>query len=823
MQLHPFASRRAARPSELAQALRAAALGLCLGPISFVASAQADTVDQAGRQRHFEIAPGPLGAALAEFASQAGITLPLQPQRVQGLKSRGLSGDADVDTGLSRLLEGTGLRASRQGDGLYVLRPVAEAEQPLKMDSSEIMGARQDGLTEGTGSYTTGAMQTATKLNLSLRETPQSVTVMTRQRLDDQALADLNDVVQNTPGMVIRRTGPERSTYYARGFALDNIMYDGLPTSLDSSQLSQDLLSADMAMYDRVEVVRGATGLMQGAGNPAAAINLVRKRPTPTFQASIQGSAGTWDRYRTDVDLSGPLTDNGAVRGRLVTAYQTQGSFRDSLDNERNLFYGIVEADLNDSTTLTLSASRQQDDYNGNGWTGLPVGFDGSDLKLSRSTSLSNDWEYWNKTSTSAYAAIEHALDNGWKLNLSATKSWADLDMLGTYILGRTATQTYDQYVGAGHYRESQNSFDAYASGPFRLMDRDHELVFGASHRRVVFNGDVPVNVLLHSNIDIYNWNGDTPKIASQTKYGWQNTNAKLNSVYATTRLNLADPLKLILGSRLDWYENDTSAPYKGTETELKVNRHVTKYAGLIYDLDAHHSVYVSYTDIFKPQSYFDTSGSVIAPITGKNYELGIKGEYFDGALNASAAIFQLDQENRAKAITDQSLCPSYPTTSCYEAAGEVRSKGIELELQGQLTPNWQLGAGYTFTEAKYRKDANKSNEGRLFDTDIPRHLFKMSTTYTLPGALDQWRIGSSLYRQNRIYNKGTTYMIEQDAYTLVDFMLGFKPTAHIDAQLNLNNAFDKKYYNSLSSSVTVPSNVYGEPRNMMLSVKYSF
>lgn len=172
MQLHPFASRRAARPSELAQALRAAALGLCLGPIGFVASAQADTSDQASRQRHFEIAPGPLGAALAEFASQAGITLPLQPQRVQGLRSRGLSGDADVDTGLSRLLEGTGLRASRQGDGLYVLRPVAEAEQPLKMDSSEIMGVRQDGLTEGTGSYTTGAMQTATKLNLSLRETP---------------------------------------------------------------------------------------------------------------------------------------------------------------------------------------------------------------------------------------------------------------------------------------------------------------------------------------------------------------------------------------------------------------------------------------------------------------------------------------------------------------------------------------------------------------------------------------------------------------------------------------------------------------------------
>lgn len=769
------------------------------------------------------IAAQRLDQALTTLAGQTGSRILFATDIASDRQAPALHANLTVEQALTQMLERTGLRVQKTADGTYLVA-IPGNDDALELGATTIQGSGLGSVTEHSGSYTTGSQQTATKLNLSLRETPQSVTVMTRQRIDDQNLSDLNEVVQNTPGLTLRRTGPERSTYYARGFALDNVMYDGLPTSLDSSQLSQDLLSADMALYDRVEIVRGATGLMQGAGNPAAAINLIRKRPTRDFQASIEGSAGSWDRYRTDVDVSGPLNDNASVRGRMVTAYQTQNSFRDTLDNERSLFYGILEADLNDSTTLTFSASRQQDNYNGNGWTGLPVGFDGSDLKLSRSTSLSNDWEYWNKTSTTAYAAIEHALDNGWKLNVSGTKTWADLDMLGTYLLGRTATKTYDQYVGAGHYRESQNSFDAYASGPFSLLNRDHELVLGASHRRVVFNGDVPVNVLLHSNIDIYNWDsGATPQIASQNKYGWQNTNAKLNSVYATTRLSLADPLKLILGSRLDWYENDTSAPYKNTETELKVNRHVTKYAGLIYDLDPHHSVYVSYTDIFKPQSYFDTSGSIIAPITGKNYELGIKGEYFDGALNASAAIFQLDQNNRAKAITDQSLCPTYPTSSCYEAAGQVRSQGVELELQGQLTPDWQLGAGYTFTEAKYRKDATKTNEGRLFDTDIPRHLFKLSTTYTLPGALDKWRVGSSLYGQNRIYNKGSTYMIEQDAFTLVDFMLGFKPTDHIDAHLILNNAFDKKYYNALSSSVTVPSNVYGDPRNLMLSVKYTF
>lgn len=819
------------RPAALAvRSLLGAALLAPLGPLlAQTVTPAAPAGSAAEAPRAYAIPAGPLAAALTCFAAESGLLLAAPAGLTQGPMSPGLNGRYTAAQGFEALLQGSGLEALRQPDGSYGLRPRAGAVQtppPAAEEALPVVRGRAsralDAPSEGSGSLLARGQSSATGLSLSLRDTPQAVAVITRERLSEQQLVSVEDVLLHAPGITFKKKASaddNEKGLFARGMEVSNMLVDGVSMPKDFHALG-----LDTALYDRIEVVRGATGLMQGAGNPSAAINLIRKRPTREFQASLEGSLGSWDRYRTEVDVSGPLDDTGAVRGRMVTAYQTGNSYRDTLDNERSLFYGIMEADLNDSTTLTLSASRQQDNNNGNGWTGLPVGFDGSDLHLSRSTSLSNDWEYWNKTSTSTYAALEHLLDNGWKLNISATRTWADLDMLGTYLLGRTATKTYDQYVGAGHYRETQNSFDAYASGPFRLMDRDHELVVGAAHRRVVFDGDVPYNILLKSNIDLYNWDsGATPKPKSQDKYDWQNTNAKLNSVYATTRLSLADPLKLILGSRLDWYENNTSAPYKGTHSELKVTRHATKYAGLIYDLNDNHSVYVSYTDIFKPQSSLDTSGKTIAPITGENLELGIKGEYFDGALNASAAIFQIDQENRAKAITDQSLCPSYPATSCYEASGKVRSKGVELEVQGQLTPGWELAAGYTFAEAKYVKDAKKDNEGRLFDTDIPRHLFKMSTTYTLPGELDQWRVGTSLYHQNRIYNKGTTYLIEQDGYTLVDFMLGFKATEHLDARLNLNNAFNKKYYNSLSSSVTVPSNVYGDPRNLMLSVKYTY
>ncbi|HSX71637.1 MAG TPA: TonB-dependent siderophore receptor, partial [Pseudomonas sp.] len=520
------------------------------------------------------------------------------------------------------------------------------------------------------------------------------------------------------------------------------------------------------------------------------------------------------------------LTESRNLRGRLVTAYQNQNSFRDVAENERGLFYGVLEADLTDNTTLTLGASNQNDNYNGNGWTGLPVGFDGRDLHLSRSTSLANDWEYWDRDTTSAFIELEHLLDHGWKLNLSAQRKWSSLDMLGTYLSANTTTQTINQMVGTGEYNERQNSFDLYASGPFELLGREHELVLGASRRTAVFEGDVATNRLLASNINVYDWDsGAIAKPAKASLYDWLNTDTTQDGVYATTRLSLADPLMLILGGRLDWYELDSVYPYlnRPTPPTLKVTRNVTRYAGLIYDLDKHHSVYVSYTDIFKPQNYFDTSGSPIEPITGKNYEAGIKGEYFDGALNASLAIFQIDQENRAKRMDSQVGCPSFPTTTCYEASGKVRSKGIELEVQGALTPNWQVAAGYTFAETKYVKDANAANEGRLFDTDIPRHLFKASTTYNLPGELNRWRVGGSLYHQNTIYNKGTGYYIEQEAYSLVDLMLGFKPTDQLDVRLNLNNVFDKTYYNVISSSVTTPSSVYGEPRNLTMSMKYDF
>ena len=668
--------------------------------------------------------------------------------------------------------------------------------------------------TENSGSYTTGSMNTATKLPLSIRETPQSVSVITRQRMDDQGMNDLNDVVKYAPGVTFHKTASDRQEFLARGFKIDNIMYDGLPTSI--STYTQDVISgADLAMYDRVEVVRGATGLMTGAGSPAATLNLVRKRPTAIPQVSITTGAGSWDRYRTEVDASNKLNDAGTVRGRVVAAYQDGNSFSDVRDNQRQTFYGIVEADLNDSTTWTIGASKQRDD-NTSDWGGLPSGPNGEDLHLKRSSFLSNDWSYWDKDNYSLFTDLTHRFDNGWSAKLAGQKIWANADTFSTY-LGNYDGAGFQQYAGKYMDDDDQTNLDASLSGPFKLFGREHDLVVGVSHREEKF--DQWGGWTDGTPIDIYNFDhSSVPKPAVDTTLYESRNTTKENGLYAAARFNPIEPLHIIVGGRVSWFDYDNRA---GTG-DYTVNREVTPYAGIIYDLNDTYSVYASYTEIFKPQSQMDASRQVLDPMTGKNYEIGLKGEYFDGSLNASVALFDMEQENRAYLLDNQNAtnCPSFPASSCYGAAGKVRSRGIDSEISGALTPDWQASASYTYVLSQYVEDATESNEGKLFAPEQPKHLFKAATSYTLPGELHKWRVGADVYGQSKTFNRVGNGTADQDAYGIVGLMAGYKFDENWDGRVNVNNLMDKRYWQGIPNAGG--TGVYGDPRNVMFSVKWT-
>ncbi|MFB4392077.1 MULTISPECIES: TonB-dependent siderophore receptor [unclassified Pseudomonas] len=695
-------------------------------------------------------------------------------------------------------------------DASQANKPAQHSPAPLELGVTQIDDTRLGSTTEGSGSYTTGAMATATKLPLSLRETPQAVTVITRQRMDDQAMTSVNDVVRNTPGLFLSQSsGPGRQTYHARGFDIDNLMYDGIPSLYQGWTVGAQ---PNLAMFDRVEVVRGATGLVTGSGNPSAAINFVRKRPLAEQKVTLTGAAGSWDDYRGELDASSPLNDSGTLRGRVVTSYRDANNFRDDVEEEHGLFYAITEADLSEDTSLALGFSHQKD-RNNFFWGGLPIGTNGHHLDLPRSTNPGTDWEDKDQQVDTLFAELKHRLANDWKLQLTA--SYAEQDALFSGSYQSRYGGTLERTVYQSRQQENQAGVDAFASGPFQAFGRTHELVVGTSKR--IFD-------MTTRNYSPY----DTAWPLSAGKPNFVHTGnvrevTTQDGVYLTTRLSLADPLKLILGGRLDWYDYDN----RDGEGDYKVTRNVTRYAGLIYELDANHSVYASYSDIFNPQDSKDFSGSVLKPIEGKNYEVGIKGEYFDGALNASLAVFQVDQENRATLAANQLGCPQL---QCYEASGLVRSQGIDLELQGALTPQWQVGAGFTYTRAHVRKDdANPAKENKVFESDIPERLFKLSTVYHFQGPLEKLRVGGNVYWQSRMYNdislaNSASYRLQQGAYAVTDLMAGYQVNQHLDLQLNANNIFDRRYYSAIGSDVTWGStDTYGNPRNLMLTAKYSF
>lgn len=789
----------------------ALAIFLALG--GHVAAAQADNTGAAAQGMVFDIPAGPLARQLNLLASQAGLLIGGDATLTANKQSQAVHATS-VELALAQMLAGSGVEAVRTGEREFQLVRQAEAAAgAVTLGSTTISGQGLGDVTEGTGAYTTGRVSTATKLAMSLRETPQSVTVVTRQRMDDQNLQKLEDIATYTPGLSLRKTGGERPEFYSRGSAIDNIMIDGLPVAYDSDTLG----TSTLAMYDHVEVVRGASGLMVGAGNPSGTLNLIRKRPTLAPQLSLTGSAGRWDDYRGEVDVSGKLNDSGSVRGRFVGAYQDRNSFVDAYGNTRQLSYGITEYDLDPATTLTLGAWYNREDNPGADWNGLPTHPDGSFFDFSRSTRTAPDWTYWNKKNRSAFAEVEHRFDNDWKLRLNTTWLRGDMDMLG----GSVYTDEHNAYhlnIGRYTYQHTQKSFDTYASGPFSLLGATHELVVGASWRRDETN-DGPGGPGIGSDVIIDPQHfepGAYPKPAIDNNWS-RSGHEEQSSAYATVRFNLREDLRLILGSRLDWYEYEqlTHSGEYSFGDDYKATREFTPYAGVIYDLNDTYSVYASWTRIFKPQAAQSASGSLLDPVTGTNYEAGIKGEYFGGALNASAALFQLVQENLAKSLPAAQCSPG--VSACYEASGEVRTRGVELEVGGELAPGWQVSAGYTYAGAQYTKSTSSAEKDERFDSDTPYNLFKAFTTYRLPGELERWTVGGGWRTQSSAY---TSFGVKQGGYSITDFMLAYRATPEWQVQANLNNAFDKRYYQNISNSWG--ANSFGDPRNLMLTVRYT-
>lgn len=791
-------------------------------------------VAQAGEARAFEIAAQPLASALDQFSQQTGISFASATSQLSGVQSPGVKGTFTSQQALERLLEGTGVTFRFAGPASVTLEKLPQTGGgviqlgPVRVEDAAQRDAAQ---TEGTGSYTTPMTATSTRLGLSLRETPQSITVVTRQRMDDLAIVSPRDLLMNTPGITSTATAPYRETFYARGFAVENYSFDGLTLSSNSSRRGAFL--NDMAMLDHVEIVRGSTGLLQGAGTPSAAINFARKRPTRVFQAQFQGDVGSWNNYSLQADVGGPLNDSGTLRARGVARWSDADSFMDVATEKRQLYYFIGEADLAPALAVTLGVSHQ---VNGNttGYGGLPTARDGSSLGLPRSTFLGNKWNRWDDTTTTLFGDITYRFSDDWTAKVAFNQIWGDQHQLRSSPSWSEALG-YSQSLGNARLDSGRGSYEASVQGAFDLLGRKHELVFGAN-ARIADEDQMTAGYYTirgATNMDIYNWNHDFPEPAVWEDDYLQNSKEKQGGIFGTARLSVLESLKVIVGGRVDWFKTENFQRVRNvgattfnpmTTSGYNYDGHLTKYAGIVYDLTDQYSMYVSYSDIFKAQSQRDINNDFLPPVIGENYEAGVKAEWFSGNLNASASIYQLNQANLAMSV---GACPFNPLQTCYAATGLARSKGYDLEVQGAITPDWQVSVGYTHVVTKVVRDANPARVGLRLNTQLPTNQFKVSSSYRFY----QWRVGGNLRWQSRIYYSGTTpapaiaYHSEQPGHAIVDAMAGYALNDNIDFQVNVNNVFDKVYFSAINAQPVEwgGNTVYGAPRSFRATAKYKF
>ena len=797
----------------------AAALMMGIGGARAADAPMAPTVEtaaeiaQSGVARTFDIPAQDLNAALLAFTERAGLQVVYDVDMVAGLQSSPLKGEFTPQAGLTRLLAGTGLIFEVSGGNRVTLARIESGNSDrLTMGPVTVEGTApgNPGSTENTESYSSAITSVGSKLPVNVREIPQSLSVVTRQRIEDKNYATLQEALTETTGVRVENYDDVRAGFMSRGYRA-SILRDGVP--VEYSLLLE--AAPDMAIYDRVEVLRGPAGLFQGAGEPGGSINLVRKKPLDHFQGSASALAGSWDNYRIEADVTGPLIDNGKLRGRFVTAYNDRSDFVDVHDSRKPVVYGTVEGDLGDSTTASLSVIYQHHKHDS--FRGVPTFYtDGTALDLPRNTNITTNWADATDTQGEIHLDIKHSFSQGIEANINARTVQRTSDVTEIYVNsavnptnGNVSTQAYN-FVNTQH----DASLDGNLSIPFHTLGQEQKVIVGGDYffsRLDRAYGGGPSVTMNAFNPD---YGIDEPDLDHTVI---EKNDTEQYGLYAQARLKPGvDWATIVLGGRETWWEYQSRDIDAGSVTaNLQVDGKFTPYGGLILDVTPELSVYASYTSIFEPQTSLTPSGDMVDPREGMQYEAGIKSEFMDGALIGHFAAYWMEDENRATRIDG---CIG---SLCFEPAGLVRSQGVEAEISGEVLPGLQLLAGYAYTNTKYIEDP--SNEGEVFSTNTPKHMVNLAGRYAFrEGMLDGLTLGGGARVMTSYFYDDTTYgRNTQNAYAVFDAFVGYKLTESISAQLAVNNILDKVYYERLERASR--NNRYGTPRNVMFTIRGEF
>ncbi|ARP79718.1 TonB-dependent siderophore receptor [Bordetella genomosp. 8] len=756
--------------------------------------------------RQFDIPAGALAPALRSLASSANVLLTFTEDQAAGKRTAGISGRYTPRAALASLLAGTGLEAVQQDNGGYLLRPAPDTSTTLpevKVTGSAV----SDAATEGSGSY---AANTATigKIPVPIKEIPASVSVLTRERMDDQNVATIQQGLRYVTGVGSVDYGDGTGYYRARGNQM-GIEFDGV-SIMNGLQYQQQF---DMAMYDRVEVLRGPAGVTDDSlGQPGGTVNLVRKRPQDEFHLSSETQISTFGGARQVFDVGGPLNEAGTLRGRAVIAGNNWQQSVDVTRNRNAMGYVALDYDFSPRTTLSFSGGYQVTKI-----TGLDYGAGGviNDTRTalvgrvpgSYHDNYSPDWNRSYTALKEANANLTHRFDNGWTWD--STAFYRETRLSAKYAYSGPAA-TADGQARFGDQRQLTDvdwaGFDTHASGPVQAFGLTHTLMAGFNYAQMnqrAKSGFVPLAGPNPGGLFSLYDADDVPEVSVPFTYDAK-SRLEQYSFYTQGRVKLADPVTLVLGAREAYLQERSKSvlsadPSWGTIADVK--HRFLPSAGLVWDITPSTTAYANFSRFMTAQTATSFTGALLPPRTGEQYEIGLKNSFLDNRLNTTVALFRINDKDRA--VTD----PDHPTGSI--PGGKARDQGVEFEVNGQPTPNWNVYAGYTYLNVKFAND-----DADLTDGTDPKHLFKLWTKYKFTdGPLQKVSVGGGMLAQTAI-TRGVT----QGGYAIFNATVGYQVNQNVDVSIALNNIFDRDYY------IRPPGyfySVFGDRRNAMLTVRY--
>ncbi|MCJ2134996.1 TonB-dependent receptor [Methylobacterium sp. J-026] len=822
----------------------------------------------------FAISSGTLGDVLTQIGTVSGSPISFPPQAVQGLKAGPIRGRMSKTDAVARAIAGTPLRMSVGANGMVMVtaRPAPAASGGAATDIADIdvtgnginaNGSSDPLATEGSGSYGAAAANVASKTPLSLKDTPQSVSVITQQQLQDQKITTLDQAVDAAPGL-IRQTGGGAgqsnlsSAYYSRGNQITSLSVDGgtpiLIGDLGESFRSSYIPVIDLSQYDSVQILRGSGGQYSGTGSPGGTLSLQRKRPLDRLTGSIDQSFDSFGSKRTVGDINtGPMLDGlVSIRGSFVHD-DTENFYRIS---NKTVNQGYLNAEIRPAEGTQINLGGTHNETNAVPWfNGLPTYKGGAFIPFSRSICLCAPWAKTDIVTDEYFAQVRQDIVEGWQFNLNSSVNLQSSKNDNSNFNARENNGILANNTGSrwfATYNQSKSDqylLDSFITGKDDLFGVPIETTFGTSIQYI--NQALPNQPLSYSypnatRINVLGYSGyELPRmpLSKYFKVDQYDKAYDLTQIggYASIRLSPVPWAHLLIAERISGFQQNIQEFNNGTTiTSNSGNIHIPiPDVGLTLDIDPQTSIYGSYTTIYQITQNLSAPSKLMPPMEGHTWEAGIKRSDFDNQLQSSLAFYQ------SELINVPLLDPSQPynqdptslLSCCFLPAGRAISQGFDVAVSGKVTPDWDVNANYTFNDNKsFSGDGSNQKTTYLF----PKHIAKLFTTFRpwtgweeLDQQLRRVRIGFGTDFRSTTAHSGVYYdvvgrrpqaffyQIRQPSYATFNALIKYDVTETAFAQINVYNLLDRRYYQSIGTFGG--GNWLGQGRTVVGSVHLTF